>query len=89
MGVAIVTSLGLAPLVGILGVSGSGLACCGWLGAGWAWGWAGCWWSLEVSCLLYSILVNCMYYCNVWCSLFYIFLLSFEFCMLWNFKMKN
>ena len=39
LGVAVVASSGVAPLVGILDVSGSGLGCCGWLGAGRAWGW--------------------------------------------------
>ena len=39
LGVAVVASSGVAPLVGIPDVSGSGLGCCGWLGAGRAWGW--------------------------------------------------
>ena len=41
-------------------------------------------WLQEVFCLLYSYLVNCMYNCNLWRSLFLMFLLSFKFCMLWT-----
>ena len=39
LGVAVVASSGVAPLVGIPVVSGSNLGCCGWLGAGRAWSW--------------------------------------------------
>ena len=39
LGVAVVASSGVAPLVRIPDVSGSGLGCCGWLGAGRVWGW--------------------------------------------------
>ena len=39
LGVAVVVSSGVAPLVGIPYVSRSGLGCCGWLGVGRAWGW--------------------------------------------------
>ena len=62
LGVAVVASSEVAPLVGIPDVSGSGLGCCGWLGAGQAWGWelggslGGC--RRLPACLLYSIIYS-------------------------------